>query len=118
MSQNAKNHPVQDKVNTRHPRNPPIHMMCWMNFWTALYYGAYLFALTGKGPALLAFCARHPDAARDVVLFCLCGAVGQLFIFLTIKQFGSLTNTLVRDTVSRRRTNLHCPWAGRKRGES
>jgi hypothetical protein len=38
------------------------------------------------------------QAAYDVLLFCLCGAVGQLFIFATIKRFGSLLNTLVTTT--------------------
>jgi hypothetical protein len=33
-----------------------------------------------------------------MLLFCLCGAVGQLFIFATIKRFGSLLNTLVTTT--------------------
>lgn len=33
-----------------------------------------------------------------MLLFCLCGAVGQLFIFATIKRFGSLINTLVTTT--------------------
>ncbi len=72
-----------------------MHMMCWMNFWTSIYYGVYLFAVTGAGAGLLDFCVRNPDAAWDVVLFCFCGAFGQLFIFFTIKQFGSLANTLV-----------------------
>ena len=39
-----------------------------------------------------------PQAAWDVALFCLCGAVGQLFIFATIRRFGSLANTLVCTT--------------------
>ena len=39
-----------------------------------------------------------PQAGYDVLLFCLCGAVGQLFIFATIKRFGSLLNTLVTTT--------------------
>lgn len=33
-----------------------------------------------------------------MVLFCVCGAFGQLFIFATIKTFGSLANTLVCTT--------------------
>ena len=33
-----------------------------------------------------------------MALFCLCGAVGQLFIFATIRRFGSLANTLVCTT--------------------
>ena len=42
--------------------------------------------------------ARASQAAWDVALFCLCGAVGQLFIFATIRRFGSLANTLVCTT--------------------
>jgi UDP-galactose transporter B1 len=38
------------------------------------------------------------QAGYDVLLFCLCGAIGQLFIFATIKRFGSLLNTLVTTT--------------------
>ena len=49
-----------------------------MNFWTTLYYGAYLFGVTDAGMNLVGFCVRHPDAAWDVVLFCLCGAFGQV----------------------------------------
>ncbi|KAJ9533546.1 hypothetical protein QJQ45_026605 [Haematococcus lacustris] len=142
---------AQDQINHHHPRNPPIHMMCWMNFWTALYYLVYLFGFTqaqhsdqvqqgglgwrayrltvSSGPKvnppghprlrviqlchpvkqlkatwlwsgtdMLSFCTRNPDAALDVLVFCLCGAFGQLFIFFTIKTFGSLVNTLVCTT--------------------
>lgn len=89
---------AQDEINRKHPRNNPIHMMCWMNFWTSVYYGAYMFGATSMGTELAGFCSRHPDAAWDVALFCLCGALGQLFIFFTIKTFGSLINTLVCTT--------------------
>jgi UDP-galactose transporter B1 len=88
---------AQDAINAAHPGNSPTHMMAWMNFWTALFYGAYL-AASGVGARLVAFCTAHPAAAVDVALFCLCGALGQLFIFATIKRFGSLTNTLVCTT--------------------
>jgi UDP-galactose transporter B1 len=55
-------------------------------------------ALAGVGADLVAFLQAHPDGARDVLLFCVCGAVGQLFIFFTIKTFGSLANTLICTT--------------------
>lgn len=54
--------------------------------------------MSGIGAQLAAFCSRHTDAAGDVLLFCVCGAVGQLFIFFTIKTFGSLVNTLICTT--------------------
>ncbi len=81
---------AQDEINHSHPKNAPLHMMCWMNFWTALYYLAYIFGFSSQGSTLLRFCLAHGDAAWDTALFCVCGAVGQLFIFFTIKTFGSL----------------------------
>jgi solute carrier family 35 (UDP-galactose transporter), member B1 len=88
----------QDRINHHHPKNSPIHMMCWMNFWCMLFYGLYMFGLSSIGMDLIAFCQRHPDAAWDVLLFCGCGAIGQLFIFHTIQTFGSLTNTVICTT--------------------
>ena len=87
----------QDDINHRFHTNSPIHMMAWMNFWGALFYGAYM-SVSGVAVEMLTFCARHTDAARDVGLFCLCGALGQLVIFFTIKTFGALVNTLICTT--------------------
>lgn len=52
--------------------------MAWMNFWCSIYYGAYLFGATGIGADLVAFCLSHSDVALDLLLFCLCGAIGQV----------------------------------------
>lgn len=88
---------TQDEINKHHPQNNSVHMMCWMNFWGMIFYGAYM-AVSGIGRDLLLFCMQHTAAAWDIAIFCLCGAVGQLFIFFTIKQFGSLVNTLICTT--------------------
>ncbi|KAG2448968.1 hypothetical protein HYH02_005722 [Chlamydomonas schloesseri] len=111
---------TQDEINKRHPRNSSIHMMCWMNFWTAIYYAAYMFlpcVLPGTGGTctgmdLVSFCTRHPDALLDLVIFCLCGAIGQLFIFFTIKTFGSLVTTLVCTTRKFFNILLSVVWNG------
>ena len=103
---------AQDEINRKHPRNSPLHMMCWMNFWTTVYYGLYMFGLTSMGPDLVAFFVRHPEAAWDCLLFCVCGALGQLFIFFTIKTFGSLVNTLVCTTRKFFSILLSVVWSG------
>ncbi|XP_073116696.1 UDP-galactose/UDP-glucose transporter 3 isoform X2 [Elaeis guineensis] len=41
---------------------------------------------------------EHPEAAWDILVYCLCGAVGQNFMFLTISCFGSLVNTTITTT--------------------
>jgi solute carrier family 35 (UDP-galactose transporter), member B1 len=89
---------AQDEINTRHKKSAALQMMCWMNFWSGVYYLPSLFVVTKMGPELLAFCMEHQEAGKDVLLFCACGALGQLFIFFTIKRFGALTNTLITTT--------------------
>ena len=102
----------QDAVNHKHKKATPLWTMCWMNFWCSLYYGVYLFAVNSSGWDMLAFCRRYPPAAWDLLLFCLCGAIGQLFIFLTIKQFGSLVNTTICTTRKFFNILLSVVWNG------
>ena len=47
----------------------------------------------------LSFIGDHPTVLKDILLFSLTGAIGQLFIFLTLSLYGSLT--LVRPTPQR-----------------
>lgn len=88
----------QDEIHKRYKHGSALQMMCWMNFWCGLYYLPILFLFSSVGGELLAFCLEHPEAGWDILLFCMCGAVGQLFIFGTIKAFGSLVNTLITTT--------------------
>lgn len=48
----------------------------------------------------LTFIHSHPKVLRDILLFSIAGATGQLFIFDTLENFGSLT--LVTITVTRK----------------
>jgi len=54
--------------------------------------------------AALAYLATHPSALSDLLTYAACGAVGQLFIFLTLSRFGSLT--LVSITVTRKMASM------------
>lgn len=58
------------------------------------------------------FCVLHREAAWDLLLFCLCGAVGQLFIFYTIRRFGSLVTTIVTTTRKFFNILLSVLWVG------
>ena len=42
--------------------------------------------------------ARFPEALWDVLLFSLCGALGQLVIFYNIREFGSVASTTITVT--------------------
>ena len=89
---------AQDEINRKYKNGTAMHMMCWMNFWTGVFYLPFMFVISSAGKEVIAFCLAHHDAGTQVLLFCLCGAIGQLFIFYTIKTFGSLVNTLVTTT--------------------
>lgn len=88
----------QDEIKRKYPKTSSLHMMCWTNFWGGLYYAVYFFLLSGTGMEVLSFCTKHPAAAWELAGFCLCGAFGQLAIFYTISQFGSLICSIVCTT--------------------
>lgn len=97
-------------------------MMCANNMMSSALSGLYLVASpwlvqtplgewfgmaeavggVGEGElaAALGFMARHPGVWKDVLGFAACGAVGQVFIFYTIANFGSVI--LVTVTVTRK----------------
>lgn len=96
---------TQEKIHHRHPGTKALHTMCYMNLWCSLYFCLYLFGpmhllglKDGIGSDCLSFCLRHEGAAVQVILFCMCGAWGQIFIFQTLKVYGALVNTLVTTT--------------------
>ncbi|KAF9994094.1 UDP-galactose transporter [Entomortierella chlamydospora] len=76
-------------------------MMCFMNLFMAMFMASWLLnPFNSELGDALAFCHSHPSIIRDIGLFCICGAVGQCFIFYTLEQFGSLS--LVTVTVTRK----------------
>nr|PNR45046.1 hypothetical protein PHYPA_014817 [Physcomitrium patens] len=90
---------TQDALSAKYPKVTAWHLMMGMNLWGALYMCLFMFLVPGGGGyAAVSFCLSHSEAARDIFLFCLCGAVGQNFIFLTISHFGALTNTTITTT--------------------
>ncbi|XP_058096570.1 UDP-galactose/UDP-glucose transporter 3 isoform X2 [Magnolia sinica] len=90
---------TQDSITARYPKTSAWDIMLGMNLWGTIYNVIYMFGYPrGGGYEAVHFCKQHPEAAWDILLYCLCGAVGQNFIFLTISRFGSLTNTTITTT--------------------
>jgi len=89
---------AQDEIKRKYSGTSAVEMMCWMNFWCAVISGTFTFGFSSSGRDIVSFCLSHPQAFRDVLLYCICGAVGQLFIFFTLTSYGSLTNTLITTT--------------------
>ncbi|KAJ6395187.1 hypothetical protein OIU77_020448 [Salix suchowensis] len=90
---------TQDSLKVRYPQTSAWDIMMGMNLWGTIYNLIYMFGWPhGIGYEAVEFCKQHPEAAWDILLYCLCGAVGQNFIFLTISRFGSLANTTITTT--------------------
>ncbi|EXJ58959.1 hypothetical protein A1O7_06390 [Cladophialophora yegresii CBS 114405] len=125
---------VQDHIfqsPTRYGRTSGPQMMVILNLLGTVLMAAYLVATPYVPSALLpqflqsdttelsqavAFLRRHPPVVKDVLAFCACGAVGQLFIYATLERFSSLL--LVTVTVTRKMLTmvLSVLWFGHRLG--
>eukprot|EP00249_Psilotum_nudum_P008935 c21603_g1_i1 orf=351-1361(+) len=104
---------TQDSISLRYPKTNAWHIMLGMNMWGSIYSFLYMFGWSnGGGFEAVDFCKRHPEAAWDILLFCLCGAIGQNFIFLTISKFGSLATTTVTTTRKFMSILVSSLWSG------
>ncbi|KAH9534901.1 hypothetical protein CY35_17G027100 [Sphagnum magellanicum] len=92
-------HATQDAITKRYPKTNAVHIMMCMNMWSSIYMGIFMLGWPGGGGwAAIKFVCEHPKAAWDITLFCLCGVVGQNFIFLIISHFGSLVTNIITTT--------------------
>lgn len=91
----------QDKIFMEH-RVTAQQMMFWMHLFSAGLLLAWLTLnpFTHELASALAFARTFPAVIGDVLLFGLCGALGQVFVFHTLEAYGSLT--LVTVTVTRK----------------
>ncbi|EME49941.1 hypothetical protein DOTSEDRAFT_68681 [Dothistroma septosporum NZE10] len=105
-------------------------MMCALNVMSTFLTSAFLLVSpylmqSGMGATIgidvkgsgelqeaLAFAQRHPAVGWDILGFAACGAMGQVFIFMTLSIFGSLF--LVTVTVTRKMLTmiLSVVWFG------
>ncbi|KAI9298780.1 UAA transporter [Neoconidiobolus thromboides FSU 785] len=91
---------TQDQIFIKHKLTSQ-QMMFYMQLFSA---GLMFFWLINPyNPELsqaLSFCSRNSQVWKDILLFSLCGSLGQCFIFYTLENYGSLV--LVTVTVTRK----------------
>ena len=86
----------QDRMRSEH--NPKFSQLMYnMNFWSSWILLFTLLA-TGEIWLFIDFVKRYPKILNDMVVFSALGAVGQLFIFLTVTEFGPLPCSIVTTT--------------------
>ncbi|CAH8454403.1 unnamed protein product [Schistosoma turkestanicum] len=71
-----------------------LQVMAGVNIWSSLLT---LISLIGHGDLMscILFGFNHPKFILDVLTSSLCSAFGQLFIFLTLSQFGAATFVMI-----------------------
>ena len=90
----------QDSVFSEH-KPTPVEMMKYLNFCQFLYLALFIilqiiyYAIMcpnepNEGLKGLQFLYYYDSIAYDVLIFCFCAAIGQLFVFLLMEEFGSL----------------------------
>jgi len=71
---------------------PYLQLMLYMNVPSCAMLLLFLFnPHSSSGMAAVAYILENRSLIVDILAFSVCGAVGQNFIFYTIKEFGSLT---------------------------
>ncbi|KAL1917536.1 uncharacterized protein VTP21DRAFT_3929 [Calcarisporiella thermophila] len=91
---------TQDHVFHRY-RVSGQQMMFYMNLFSSLLMALWLLnPWNPEFSSALQFLQTHPKIVMHILLFAGCGACGQLFIFYTLEQYGSLV--LVTVTVTRK----------------
>ncbi|KPV76876.1 uncharacterized protein RHOBADRAFT_42089 [Rhodotorula graminis WP1] len=113
---------TQDHVFASYPALDGPQMMFFMNLFATVFTSVALVTPYSLLPAVLrpvaaasgthsnelgsslAFIAAHPAVKLDILLFGLTGSIGQIFIFVTLSLYGSLT--LVTITVTRKMATM------------
>lgn len=95
---------TQDELFSKHKVISGPHMMVVLNALTMTISLIALVSTTAQYNEVLWFAKHHPILYRDILLFGLCGALGQIFIFITLEYFGSLV--LVTTTVTRKMASM------------
>lgn len=87
---------IQERMKTDY-QTKSGHMMFKMNLWSTFYLTIATVA-TGELWKFHSFILRHPALIYDISLFASLSAIGQLFIFLTVAEFGPLPCSIVTTT--------------------
>ncbi|UYV78094.1 SLC35B1 [Cordylochernes scorpioides] len=84
---------IQERMKSDH-KTKSVHMMYNMNLWSSLFLVVCILLKGEMGP-FLQFVQTYPFVISNIVLLSGASALGQLFIFLTVTEFGPLPCSLV-----------------------
>lgn len=96
---------AQDVLFKKNKSMTGAHLMTYLNSFTMLNLLAYTIICTNEINDVYHFVVVNgTDVVYDVVKFSICGALGQIFIFITLEKFSSVV--LVTVTVTRKMLSM------------
>lgn len=87
---------IQERMKSEHMTKSG-HMMYKINIWSTFYL-LIATLLSGELVEFYNFIGRHLNLVYDIIFFASLSAIGQLFIFLTVAEFGPLPCSVVTTT--------------------
>ncbi|XP_038216659.1 solute carrier family 35 member B1 homolog [Zerene cesonia] len=87
---------VQERIKTE--SSPTAYAMMWNTNWWSSIILAIGVVITGECFKFLAFVNQYPEVLIYLTGFALMGALGQLFIFFMVSEFGPLPCSVVTTT--------------------
>jgi len=87
----------QSRVYKEHPQVDQFQMMFATNMWSIIFTCVAL-VVSGELPLTARFLVENPAALVDNLAIAVTSAIGQLFIFYTIRRFGPVVFTLIMTT--------------------
>lgn len=96
---------TQDHIFHTNKKITGPHMMFGLNTMSTILTALYLISpFTNQLSTSIAFIQAHPKVLNDILLFALCGGLGQVFIFHTLERYGAII--LVTVTVTRKMMSM------------
>eukprot|EP01095_Lingulamoeba_sp_RSL-Kostka_P000591 TRINITY_DN10867_c0_g1_i1.p1 TRINITY_DN10867_c0_g1~~TRINITY_DN10867_c0_g1_i1.p1 ORF type:complete len:349 (+),score=65.79 TRINITY_DN10867_c0_g1_i1:43-1089(+) len=90
--------PFQKKVLSGDSKPSPSQMIIFMNIFASLYCGIVLAVYPSQLFQAIEFIKTNPDVIQDILLFSVCSALGQHFIFASINWFNALACSMITTT--------------------
>eukprot|EP01062_Namystynia_karyoxenos_P055827 TRINITY_DN4684_c1_g2_i1.p2 TRINITY_DN4684_c1_g2~~TRINITY_DN4684_c1_g2_i1.p2 ORF type:complete len:456 (+),score=156.73 TRINITY_DN4684_c1_g2_i1:111-1370(+) len=90
----------QTRLYTSYPDKKALtqyHMMFYVNAWSIILTASWLI-LSGEGLTTIQFLMRSPDAVPFISASAVVAAIGQMFIYYTIKKHGPILFTIIMTT--------------------
>ncbi|CDR47684.1 CYFA0S36e00386g1_1 [Cyberlindnera fabianii] len=94
----------QDSMFKKNTKLTGAHLQCALNFVSFGFTLFYASVMTNQLQYAIDFISRYPSILREIALYAVCGAIGQIFIFVTLANFGSIV--LITVTVTRKMMSM------------